>query len=364
LRFHRANELARGNGGTPGPRGRLLHERWFAYGVPRWLGRCWFGHKPIVDGTPPLSGLRGTSRGCRWVCCDRCGARGEPQGSLDPEVYAIGDRYLGPWRDAGPFDPNTRAGRIEVFNAKRGFHLPGRIRRRPTTELGVELVVGGSMNWWGISGKLGNAGSENKTAAAVHVGWFGALYFSGGDVGTWWQRRLNATGYHSKHTELAVHRFDGGSRVLCWKVWAPDNTPERLPRWRDGSVNVSVRHWLFGPLRYHYTDVAEASRIVRMPEGDYLVTLVLQRQVRRRDRGPLPEEHSWTVEWTSPMEIPTRSGRGISSSAVKVSRMAVAEGTWAAEAAAAIAMAITRDRTRYGHEPTGKTPVPAGALAG
>lgn len=74
-------------------RGTLLNRGYFISGLPRLIPVCrLLGHRPVVDGTQGI----GTSKPSRWVCCDRCGIRPDPQGQLDPARWNIGDRYDGP----------------------------------------------------------------------------------------------------------------------------------------------------------------------------------------------------------------------------------------------------------------------------
>jgi hypothetical protein len=105
--------------------------------------------------------------------------------------------------------------------------------------------------------------------------------------------------------------------------------------------------------------------MVRMPEADYLVALKLQRVTHGRRRGREPKR-SWSVDWTTlgggiPTKGPHR-GR-ICGSGVDVSDRSVRAGTWPAEAVAAVAARITRDRTGHGWEPLGAVAVDLAAVA-
>jgi len=126
--------------------------------TPRLIAWCrLFGHRPVVDGTDPTpmssSGYRGP--GHRWVCCDRCGVRSAPQGSLDPTVYAIGVRYRAPWLITSDQTRETYAGST----------VPGPIDAAPTGALGAQLIVGPSgLSGVGWEAKVGNAGSEHTLA--------------------------------------------------------------------------------------------------------------------------------------------------------------------------------------------------------
>jgi len=79
--------------------GTLLNRGYFLTGLPRLILLCrLLGHRPVVDGT---TGYRDRP-GHRWVCCDRCGVRPDPQGQLDPDRWNIGDRYTGPFDRTRP----------------------------------------------------------------------------------------------------------------------------------------------------------------------------------------------------------------------------------------------------------------------
>ncbi len=352
-------------------RGQLVNVGFFLHQTPRLIPWCrLFGHKPVVDGTGeyrtdvPSGDRYGNPN--RWVVCDRCGERGEPQGHLDPAVYAIGDRYL------GPFEPGAAveafASKFAARNAERGFTAPGPIPRRGESvrgALGGQLVIGAG-GWAGLGweAKVGNAGSEHTLALHFGFGPLGALYLHTEHHGTWLQRRLNPVGYESRVTGQTLR--DGR---LSWRVWSRKDSGSRYgrdrePWWRNGEVSFRVLDGLFGPVRYSYEDIGEpVGRLVRMPEGDdYLVTLQLQRQTRGRRRGPFPRTRTWTVDWNAAGKgIPTKGperGR-IYGSGVEVSDAAVKAGTWPSEAVCGIATRMVRDRTRYGWEPLGPVEVDA-----
>lgn len=341
-------------------RGELVSVGFFVHGLPRLMPLCrLLGHRPVVDGTKPLrlTGSEHSSPGNRWVCCDRCGVRGQPQGHLDPEVWAIGDKYVGGWLDEPVTDLEQKLTRR---NTERGFELPGPIERRPEGSAGGQLVVGTQLGGFGWELKVGNGGSEHTLAAQVNLGPLGALYLHTSRFGTGIQRRLNPVGYESRLT--GVRWWDGR---LEWRLWSKRDSgtrygPSREPWWMRGDIDLRVRHRLLGPKRYDYTDVpdAQVTRVVRMPEADYLVQLKLQRCAFGRRRGR--KKHSWHVDWTTLGQgIPTRArDRGkICGSGVEVCQQAVRNGTWPAEAAAAIATAMTRMRIRDGWDPVGRAPV-------
>jgi hypothetical protein len=420
MRFTAFNELARKRSDWPTkeivretsaiPRGRLLYRRYFVYGVPQLILRCrLLGHLPVVDGTSLTERIR-------WVVCARCGARGEPQGALDPDVYAVGDRYFGPWNDDDVDTADPRARRERCREYKRGFYLPGRIPAgdkhsdgRRGGQLGAEVVIGAAQSGVGFEWKVGNAGSEHTLAADLYLGWLGAVYLHTEVIGVGLQRWLNPVGYNSKI--VGVRWWMGR---LEWQLWSKrDSTcafsyrehrkavqraradraaaeregrkadvevPE--PWWRHGNVRVDVRSLLLGRARYEYEtvnltgpdgiQVGVTSRFVRMPEGEYLVKLTLKRVLHGRP-GKVPRgwlrrwwKRTWVVEWDAAGDgIPTegrKSGR-IFGSYVGVSARSVREGTWPAEAVAAITTAMTTCRTNRGWEPIGLRPISAAAVA-
>jgi hypothetical protein len=341
-------------------RGELVSVGFFVHALPRLMPVCrLFGHRPVVDGTKPLrlTGSTYSSPGHRWVCCDRCGVRGQPQGHLDPEVWAIGDKYVGGWLDVPVTDLEQKLTRR---NTERGFELPGPIKRRPEGSAGGQLVVGTQLGGFGWELKVGNGGSEHTLAAQINVGPLGALYLHTERFGTGIQRRLNPNSYESRL--VGVRLWNGR---LEWRLWSKRDSstrygPSREPWWMRGEIDLRIRHRLLGPKRYDYTDVpdAQVSRVVRMPEGDYLVQLKLQRCTFGRRRGR--KKHSWHVDWnTLGQGIPTRArDRGkISGSGVEVCQRSVRNGTWPAEAADAIATAMTRLRIHDGWDPVGRAPV-------
>jgi hypothetical protein len=340
-------------------RGQLVNVGFFAHSVPRLIPWCrLLGHRPVVAGTDPIrqDGSSYVGRAYRWVCCDRCGVRGDPQGSLDPQVWAVGDRYAGDWL------PQLPAGRRDRAERDAGFQRPGPIERRPDGALGGQLLVGGcDFGGVGWEFKVGNCASEHTLAAQLNLGWLGALYLHTERFGTGVQRRLNPTGYESRITGVRLR--DGR---LEWRLWSKRDSgsrygPTREPWWRNGEISLRWRDRLWGPKRYAYTDVpdGQVNRIVRMPEGDYLVRLKLQQVAYGRRRGRR-KTLSWSVDWsTAGAGIPVKApGRGrISGSAVDVSERAVRAGTWPAEACTAIAATITGHRTSYDWDPIGRAPV-------
>lgn len=380
------NELAAARrGGRPRRWWQLVDVQFFIHRTPRLILLCrLFGHRPRVDGTQTT---RYSSHRSRWIACARCGVRGAPQGALNPDLYDVGDVYPGPWRDVVA-EGDSRAQRAfmdgikptELFELPDGgtagrpvpgprYYLPGPIESRPTGALGGQLVIGG----WGGPGfelKVGNAGSEHTLAARFSLGRLGALYLHTQHHGQGVQRWLNPTGYESKVISLGFARDR-----LVWRWWVGRDTsygrrrPSGAPSWwRDGDLRVipPAADWLFGK---RFLDRAPAvvadpdgiadfsdgvHRVVRLPDGDYLVKLRLEQVTAGRRRGR--RWRTWEVDWEAagkglPTEAPGR-GRYFGSS-VTVRDEAVRAGTWAAEAAAAIAVDITNARTREGWEPSG-----------
>lgn len=300
--------------------GMLVHRGFHVLNLPRLMPLCrLLGHKPVVDGTSGYTnGLGHVRRGSRWVCCDRCGTRTRPQGSLDPDGWEIGDAYdselPGPWR-------------------------------RATGGLGAEIVVGRNTPGASLSFSVGSAGDDNTLAAHIRLSPLGAVYVHTEGFGTWLQRRLNATGYDTRVTEVGV-----GNGRLWWRMWAKQNERSReTPRWRDGAVGIDPRDRLFGELRYSYEVVGEpVIAMVRMAEGDdHEVTLKLQRVRRGRKRGD--GKLSWNVDWSTRKGIPVEHDSwkgGVSASGVDVSDAAVKQDRWVQEACAAIAADVAKMRTR------------------
>lgn len=325
----------------------LLNRGFWLHDVPRLMPLCrLLGHRPIVDGTETRHGCPGS----RWVCCDRCGLRPCPQGSLDPDTHQIGDVYNGPFSGSLPVKPKQRR---EAQYALKGRHYPpGPWPSRPASTLGGQLVLGpSSFGGVGIGVKVGNPGSEHVLSADLRLHPLGALYVHTEQHGKWLQRRLNPSGYDSRVIEIAV---DDGR--LRWRLWAKrDEWSSDTPRWQDGSVVVSPRELLFGPVRHNYTDVGDPVTVtVRMPHGDdHDVSVQLQRHTTGRTRSR--KTQSWSADWRSETGIPFRhdswKGDNVHASGVEVTDEAVEQGTWPVEAAAAIAAQVTRDRVRYNYRP-------------
>lgn len=389
------NYLKRGDSG-PARWWRVVDVGFFVYHLPRLIVACrLFGHRPVVDGTGPTRSGNYLSQSYMWVCCDRCGVRGEPQGSLDPTIHQIGMRYRGPWDERTPGDHENIGRAYKLGEQTRPLlEPPGRIERRPTGKIGGQLVIGGGWPGWDAEFKVGNCGSEHTLAATFRAGRLGALFLHTEAFGTGLQRRLNPVGYQSKVSGLHI----GGGRGIEWRLWTPrdDSRPvypataswrwltDRVtgrhntrparrgdmqvgPWWRHGAVRFNILDNLLGPRQYSYTQIGDkVPRIVRLPEGDYLVALQLERRRGGRRRAWLRHpKWSWDVEWRAmgkglPIEAGDTWKGPIMGASVTVADQAVREGTWAAEACALIALDITRMRTSKGWEPVGRLSVTEG----
>lgn len=330
----------------PDPR-VLLHRSYHLSDLPRLMPVCrLLGHKPVVDGTNSQYGPEDRRR-TRWVCCDRCGIRTNPQGHLDPDQWAIGQRYTGPLTGR-PFPPQA-AHQL----AKRGItppptSTPGPWPTRPEGGLGAELVIGRSHSL-GADIKVGNCGSEQVLAAHIGLGPLGALYVHTERYGTWIQRRLNPTGYESRETGFSIH-----NGRLWWQAWARrDEHRAADPKWMRGTLPIDPRHHLLGPAKNH--KISETERVpvtVRMPEGDsYPATVHLEQWERRRTRGRA--RSYWTAQWDCKEGIPVRNhnwkGDETYSCSWGIEGVTPATDRWPYILAAKAAEQCSRDRARYNY---------------
>lgn len=320
--------------------GTLLNKGYFLSGLPRLALLCrTFGHRPVVDGYDSTH----NSDRSRWVCCNRCGIRPDPQGQLDPGQWDIGQPYTGPL--TGGWTPGLPSRDIAKHRSAMPSATPGPWPAKPTGDLGAQVIIGKSFPGWSAELKIGNAGSEHTLAAHLRLYPFGAIYLHTERFGTWLQRRLNPVGYQSRVISIGIQH--GG---ISWKLWAKrDESSKSDPWWMQGTIKLDPRDRLFGRFRYDYKDIGEpVTATVRMPHGDdHEVRLKLQQCTDGRNRRSF---HSWTVDWFTRPGIPTKPGGGeVLGSAVTVSALSVKEGTWPAEAAAGIASQMTVDRTRRGY---------------
>jgi hypothetical protein len=325
----------------------IVNVGFFAYEVPRPVLLCrMFGHRPTVDGIAASK----WSPTVLWVCCDRCGCRGEPQGRLDPGQWKVGDRYAGDWRDPLPTDRREKQSALESLKVSEHYS-PGPIPTGPTFDPSGQLLIGGGRIGPAVELKIGNCGSENKLGLMVSAGWLGSLHLGSGRFGTWWQRRLNPDGYDSRVIGLALRRG-----VLSWSLWARKNeTSPADPWWMHGAVSLRlidrVLTAMYGRRQYHYEVRGESARFVKLPEGDYLVRLKLERAWHGRRGLKRRTQQSWAVDWSAagrglPTEAP-EDGR-MFGGGVTVTDVSARNGTWASEAAAAIAYDIVKLRSREG----------------
>jgi hypothetical protein len=322
MRWHTVDYRAQRDGGDV--KGALA-SRGFWLELPRLIPLCRLrGHKPVVDGTEGFNGRPGH----RWVCCDRCGIRPEPQGILG-SMWEIGDKL-------------TLADGIPYAAVQ-----PGGWPESPAGDVGGQLVIGGQVTT-GAEVKVGNAGSEHVLAAHLCIHRVGGLYLHTERHGTWLQRRLNPTGYESKVTGVSVH-----SGRLWWDLWAPRDEHRRgFPRWRHGNVRLDPRDILLGERRYSYVPVGDPEpATLQVPYGgSFQVTMQLQAQALGRRHGR--QRGSWTVDFECRDGIPYKPGSrggGMTSWSVEVSDSAVQGGLWQAEAVSASVLKIAQMRARYGY---------------
>lgn len=319
-------------------RGALVN-RGFWLRLPRLTLACrLLGHEPVVDGTSGFNGRPGN----RWVCCDRCGVRPQPQGILNPAMWDIGDR-------------------VKVGGQLPGAGVsPGNWPASPEGTVGGQLIIGGRVTA-GVSVEVDCAGGENTLAANACIPFLGGLYLHTENFGTWVQRRLNPVGYESRVISLHVH--DGHA---YWRLWSGrDGRRKDEPGWRNSSVRVDPRDILLGERRYSYEDVTGEEPVsLLLPDGtEYAVTMKLQRQSHGRKKGRKRE--SWTVDIDCREGIPTRSDGhrgGLCGWAVPVSDRAVEAGMWQQEAIAASIAEVTGTRIRYGYREPGKMAAYAAGL--
>jgi hypothetical protein len=314
------------------PRG-VLNRGIFINGIPRPLLTCRrFGHKAVIDGH---GGPGEPGRAARWVACDRCGERPEPQGRLDPALWEVGEPYPKPGdpREATPSETN-----------------PGPWPTSNTWDLSIQILIGASYPGFSAEAKVGNCGSENATAAHLRLGRAFAIYINTGELGRWWQRRLNPVGYESKVVKVAVDR----SRVR-WNLGMPrDSYNKAWPRWRYGSFRWRPLDVLFGERRYTHEKVGKpVTAELVMPHGDrHEVTLQLQRRTvaRKRTRSRFD---GWAVDWDARAGIPTKPhGRGtVHGSGVRLDAANPESSAWALQALDQIRDNVSAMRTRYDYVP-------------
>lgn len=323
----------------------LLHRGYFANGLPRLMPLCRaFGHKPVVDGYDSKYGDRDRAR---WIACDRCGVRPDPQGFLDPDEWDVGQPCTGPFSPGQPMSPTVRKQLLRTGN-DAGIRQPGAWPTRPEGAIGAELVIGRSRSI-GIGFKVGNAGSEQPLAAHIGLGRLGALYVHTERHGRGIQRRLNPTGFESRETEIDFHH----GRVW-WNVWAPrDEHKASDPKWMRGNANINPAHYLLGPRKGEIIDRTDKEpTTVHMPDGTtYDVTVQLEKWQRGRPRGK--KTIHWTLTWDCGPGIPVRNhdwkGDEYFGGNMPFPTATAGAHQWVQAAAALIAEHCAADRARYNY---------------
>lgn len=333
----------------PDPR-VLMNRGFFLHGLPRLIAACRiFGHKPVVDGYDSKYGPEERRRS-RWVICDRCGIRPDPQGNLDPDQWQLGQPYTGPL--TGRHFPEQAAHQL----AKRGIvhrtpTTPGPWPTRPESAVGAQVIIGRS-NIIGAHIKVGSSSSEQCLAANLSLGPLGAIYVHTEDHGRFLQRRLNGNqdlSTESRESGISIH----GGR-LSWTLWSNRDTWSKTdPAWMRGSFHIDPRHHLLGPLKNH--KVSETDRVpavVRMPEGDtHEVTVHLEQWERRRTRGRA--QTYWMAQWDCKAGIPVRNhdwkGDETFSCSWPIRGVTPDNPRWPYVIAAAAAEDCSRERARYNY---------------
>ncbi|MEU6979674.1 hypothetical protein [Streptomyces sp. NPDC046371] len=325
----------------------LLNRGFFLGDLPRLVPLCRArGHKPVVDGYDSQYGDRERSR---WVICDRCGVRPEPQGHLDADLWNIGQPYTGPFNPSQPTSPTVRRQLVARGFFDEGIRLPGSWPNRPTGGLGAQLIIGRSRTV-GAGVKVGNAGSEQTLAAHLGLGPLGALFLHTERHGTVLQRRLNPTGYDSRIVDAAFHHGK-----VWWSLWARrDEHRSTDPIWQRGSANINPAHYLLGERIAEVLEETKADGTVYLPDGtSYPVTLRLEKWQRGRRRGR--KFTNWSLVWDCPGGIPVRNhswkGDNTLGGSLPIQSDAADSPQWAAVACALIAASCADDRARYGYQP-------------
>ncbi|MFG2076956.1 hypothetical protein [Nonomuraea maritima] len=323
-------------------RGVLLDRGFWWNDVPRLRLWCRLrGHKPVVDGYGPRKpGLDAA----RWVTCDRCGVRPEPQGSLPAAHYDVGEPYTGRVYPPGYTEGTRKLGSTTWS--------PGPWPDHPTGTLGGQLVLGRTFGVFGAEISIGAAGAEHTVAAHLRVWPFGALYLHAQGFGTWLQRQLIPEGYTSRVINVSIDDW-----ALRWQLWAREHEwASTDPWWMHGRISLDLVQALFGPKRYSYEDAAgPVLGWVQMPEGDtHQVQLKLERVRLGRPRLNRAAKYHWSVEWDAPNGgIPTKAGgrNRIMGSSVRVPDEAVDAQCWDVLACALITRELSHERQRYGYRP-------------
>lgn len=328
MRWHTTNYLNQEHGSER--RQPLVDVGFWLSDLPRLTWRCWvWGHKAVVDGTN--LGRRHT----RWVACDRCGLRPDPQGNLN-SALDIGQPYTD-YQSA-----------IKVALGV-GLHPPGPWPRGKG-EVGGQIILGDpSATDIGFGFTVGCAGSDSDLAGHISLGWLGALHWHTEGFGRWLQRRLVSAGYENRVTGL--HISEGHLR---WEIWARDNSGNRAsdPWWRRGYKSIDPRTWIWGQSRYwSYSLMKPVASVLSLPEEDYAVNLQLKRYAHGRPRSTTRAYH-YTVEVKVVGEgIPTERGDHGRTTAFNV-RVPDASDTWEESALRAALARIASERADNNYFPT------------
>ncbi|QFY09620.1 hypothetical protein GBF35_25845 [Nonomuraea phyllanthi] len=329
-------------------RGRLADRGFWLHDAPRLtLGCRIFGHKPVVDGYEAHG--RGLPAS-RWVTCDRCGVRPDPQGHLDPDEWPIGVHYDGLYETPERHVLTTEQIRTAMARVRAGLRLPGPWPDKPTGAIGGQLIVGRTFGGFSVEVEVGCAGAENTLAAHLRINPLGALYLHTEGFGTWLQRRLVPTGYTSRQISLSIDRW-----AIHTKLWAREGEWSRDdPWWMHGRLSFDLVEKLLGPKRYSYRTVdGPVMGWIMMPEGDsHQVQLTLKRVRLGRPRAEWAAKYHWDVEWESATPIVTCPGRGGTTAAsVRVPDQAVEAHSWDVLACTLAAMKLSEQRAAYGYQP-------------
>lgn len=329
----------------------LMDRGFFLSGLPRLILLCRvFGHRPVVDGYNSQYG-RQEERRARWVICDRCGIRPEPQGTLNPDDWNLGQPYTGPFNPTQPMSPIVRKQLIRQGH-DAGIRLPGSWPANPTGAIGAQVIIGRS-GFVSAKVKVGSGSSEQCLAANLSLGPLGAIYVHTEDHGRFLQRRLN--GGESLSTESRVTGIDLHNGRLTWKLWAPRDTYfNDCPWWMGRSFAIDPRHYLFGKVTNRTVSTTEKlPATVRMPDGDtYEVTVYLEQWSTGRQRGR--RRNHWTATWdcTPGASIPVGRGKDDSGGAFPIQHVTAATPDWPDLVAQAVADHTARERARRNYQHT------------
>ncbi|PRY56463.1 hypothetical protein [Glycomyces artemisiae] len=311
----------------------LLNRGITVFDVPRPVLRCRLrGHKPVIDGTGTVGQPGHLSR---WVVCDRCDTRPEPQGRLHATGWDIGEPYPKPGdiREAAPGETNPGPWPEPVFE----FH--------------TQVLIGGAGRGFSAEFKVGNRGSENALGGHLSLWRLFGIYWSTGEFGRGIQRRLNPTGYESKVIEVSAYY----SRIY-WKLWADRDDNRLTSRWRAGSVRWRPLDLLLGEKHYPSEDIGDpVASVLVMPEGDrHRIALQLVRVDVKRRKRTRAKFHAWRVEWKTETGIPTMpGGRGtVLTASIRIDHANPASSAWALDALDAIRTDLAEARAARGYTST------------